>query len=96
MKFVSIHSGALPEITESVKECINLGQWLLFKAQKNDENVFFYLKVGSDIYPLSQLGGFLTSAPVSNIEIEEVYHFSDLPKPISLSNACSDIYRVLV
>ncbi|HEJ7947566.1 TPA: hypothetical protein SMI10_003825 [Serratia liquefaciens] len=94
MKFVSIQSTALPEITKSVKECINLGQWLLFKAEQQDENVFFYLKVGTEIYPLSQRGGFLTSTPVGNVEIDEVYYFSDMPKPISLSNASSDVYWV--
>lgn len=95
MKFVSIQSTALPEITKSVKECINLGQWLLFKAQQHDEHVFFYLKVGSEIYPLNRNGGFLTSAPVGNVDIDEVYYFSDLPKPISLSNSGSEAFRAM-
>ncbi len=89
MKFVSIQSAALPKITASIKECINLGQWLLFKAHNNDENVFFYLKAGNDIYPLGQNGEILTSTPVNNVEMYEIYYFSDLPRPISLSNTCA-------
>lgn len=96
MKFVSIQSTALPEITKSVKECINLGQWLLFKARQQDENVFYYLKVGSEIYPLSRNGGFLTSTPVGNVEIDEVYYFSDMPKPMSLSNTSAGFSQALV
>lgn len=87
MKFVSIESARLPEITNSIKECINLGQWLLFKADSSDKEVFYYLKTGKGIYALSQNGKILTSTPMNDdIEINELYYFSDVPKPISLSN----------
>ncbi|MDI6977463.1 hypothetical protein QMZ62_21820 [Serratia sp. PF2-63] len=87
MKFVTIQSSALPEITELVKECVNLGQWLLFKAHSDDANVFFYLKTDKDLYALGKSGKVLTSTPVEGVEMNELYYFSDIPKPISLSNA---------
>ncbi|WP_145524637.1 hypothetical protein [Yersinia rohdei] len=92
MKFVSIQSEALPEITTLVKECVNLGQWLLFKAYSEDANVYFYLKTDKEIYALSKSGKVLNSTPVNNIEMNELYYFSDLPKPISLSNAFAASY----
>ncbi|UYK05167.1 hypothetical protein [Yersinia enterocolitica] len=87
MKFISIQSEALPEITTLVKECVNLGQWLLFKAHSEDGRVHFYLKTDKEIYALSQSGKVLNSTPVNNIEMHELYYFSDLPRPVSLSNA---------
>lgn len=89
MRFVNIQSDALPNISASIKEQINLGQWLLFKANDNDENVFFYLKTGNDIYPLGEHGEMLASSPIDCVTMREFYYFSDIPTPISLSNACA-------
>lgn len=91
MKFIDILSSELPGIDASVKECVNLGQWMLFRAEKTDLfdiNVFFFLKVGKDLFALDEKGEVLTVFhPVrKDITINEVIYFSDLPKPQSLSN----------
>ncbi|WP_145554743.1 hypothetical protein [Yersinia canariae] len=82
----------MPEITTLVKECVNLGQWLLFKAQSEDVDVYFYLKTDSDLYAPSQSGKVLASTPFDNIKMNELYYFSDLPRPISLSNTVAVNY----
>lgn len=33
MKLHDILSSELPDIDDSVKECVNLGEWLLFKSE---------------------------------------------------------------
>ncbi|GKV88174.1 MULTISPECIES: hypothetical protein [Pectobacterium] len=90
MKFVSIQSQDLPDITSTIKECINLGQWILFKANTSDETVCFFLKTGKDIYALNERGRILTSMSIDSNpelkEMEEMYFFSDVKKPESLSN----------
>ncbi|CRE89247.1 TPA: hypothetical protein ACX4EX_001670 [Yersinia enterocolitica] len=86
MKFTSIRSTELPGIDISVKECVNAGQWFLFKANTSDAQVCFFLKVEKDIFALDQQGAPLTHFPLENIEMNEFIYFDDLPKPISLSN----------
>lgn len=92
MKLHDILSSDLPEIDESIKECINDGQWLLFKSQTiacPGGSNRFYLKVGQSVYALSELGGVIQEIekPNTNFSIDELFYFSDLPKPRSLSNA---------
>ncbi|KDE37366.1 hypothetical protein AW40_06800 [Kosakonia radicincitans UMEnt01/12] len=91
MKFVNIHSSELPEIDTFVKECINQGQWTLFKAEKgviSDTKVAFFLKAGKDFFALNKEGRVISvfQSLDYNIEMNEVIHFSDIPKPESLSN----------
>lgn len=91
MKFVNIPSSELPEIDASVKECVNKGQWTLFRAEANDlpgEHVCFYLKAGKDLFALGEHGKVITFFQTVNNEIpmNEVIYFSDIPKPESLSN----------
>ncbi|HAT2867636.1 TPA: hypothetical protein I8374_002070 [Serratia marcescens] len=94
MKFTDLLSTELPEIDDSVKECINLGQWMLFRADAKDvpdRNIEFFLKVGKDLFALGHRGEVLTvfSDIKRNIDVSEIIYFSDLPKPKSLSNiAC--------
>ncbi|CAG4895131.1 hypothetical protein [Paraburkholderia saeva] len=87
MKQNDILSKQLPEIDESVKECVNLGQWLLFKADGHDE-VAFYLKTGSSVFELSDSGKVLQKVDndEDSLEIGELFYFADLPRPRSLSN----------
>ncbi|WP_168792306.1 hypothetical protein [Paraburkholderia aromaticivorans] len=88
MKLNDILSEQLPEIDESVKECVNLGQWLLFKTDGHNE-VAFYLKTASSIFELSNRGKILQKVDddEDNLEIDELFYFSDLPRPKSLSNS---------
>lgn len=87
MKFTYIHSSELPSIDESIKACVNSGEWFLFKANQSDEGVFYFLKVGHELFSLNQTGEFLASSSLSkNIEMDEFFYFDDLPKPVSLSN----------
>ncbi|AXV70901.1 hypothetical protein CJO74_01115 [Ralstonia solanacearum] len=92
MKLNNILSADLPEIDESVKECINLGQWLLFKSWTKSHahpQVAFYLKAGSSVFELSERGRILQELNQNEegLEIDEVFYFADLPKPTSLSNS---------
>lgn len=94
MKFVNIPSSQLPEIDPFVKECINQGQWTLFKAEKgeiDDRMVVFFLKAGKDFFALNNTGKVISVFQTLNHEPEmnEVIHFSDIPKPESLSNIAS-------
>lgn len=93
MKFTSIHSTDLPDIPDTVKECVNQGQWLLFKASEADVGVQFYLKTSKDIFALNENGQILPSTPVSKtMDMDELYYFSDINKPVSLSNAINLSY----
>ncbi|MBY6246204.1 hypothetical protein [Citrobacter werkmanii] len=89
MKFTSIRSSELPSIDISVKECVNAGQWFLFKANTSDDLVCFFLKVEKNIFALGERGEVLTHFPLENIEMNEFVYFEDLPKPASLSNQFS-------
>ncbi|WP_434033356.1 hypothetical protein [Cupriavidus sp. a3] len=92
MKLHDILSTDLPDIDDSTKECVNLGQWLLFKSEKRQEGardkVAFYLKAGASVYGLNEKGAVLEELDrkYENLQIDELYYFSDLPKPGSLSN----------
>ncbi|QIC84887.1 hypothetical protein F0336_19140 [Serratia liquefaciens] len=91
MRFTDVLSSDLPEIDDSVKECINLGQWMLFRAEQKDIldiNIAFFLKVGKDLFALGRRGEVLTvfSNLHKDIDVSEIIYFSDLPKPMSLSN----------
>jgi hypothetical protein len=90
MKLNNILSSDLPEIDDSIKECINFGQWLLFKSQTINPNAnnHLYLKVGQSVYELSDKGKIIQEIENSrtSLRIDELFYFSDLPKPRSLSN----------
>lgn len=97
MKLHDIASARLPEIDDSVKECVNLGQWLLFKSEAVVEGhpaAAFYLKTGSSVFELSDSGKVLQKIEdgVDKLEIDELFYFSDVRKPVSLSNA--NIFRM--
>ncbi|MBR8278409.1 hypothetical protein KDX15_31655 [Burkholderia cenocepacia] len=91
MKLHDILSERLPEIDDSVKECVNQGQWLLFKADASasgHREAAFYLKTGSGVFELSDSGKVIQEVEggASKLEIDELFYFSDIRKPISLSN----------
>ncbi|RQR26989.1 hypothetical protein DIE23_28450 [Burkholderia sp. Bp9143] len=91
MKLHDILSERLPEIDDSVKECVNLGEWLLFKTDalaRDQHDVAFYLKTGSGIFELDDNGKVLheVEGGAEKLEIDELFYFSDVRKPTSLSN----------
>lgn len=93
MKFSHMRSDELPEIDVSVKECVNAGQWFLFKANADDQNVCFFLKVHNDVFALGEHGEILNSYSNQNdVNMNEIIYFEDLPKPVSLSNQFASIY----
>lgn len=91
MRLHEILSSQLPDIEESIKECVNLGAWLLFKPEGSiSKSSFFYLKADSKIYELDSRGKVLREieSPTKTVEIGELFYFSDINRPISLSNTC--------
>lgn len=91
MKLHEILSERLPEIDASVKECVNLGEWLLFKTDVSDQtqhHAAFYLKTTSSIFELDDNGRVLNEIEggADKLEIDELFYFSDVRKPTSLSN----------
>lgn len=89
MKLHDILSSRLPDIDDSVKECVNMGEWLLFKSEDSTSSAAsFYLKTDSKIYKLDDRGKLLHQVESSSekIEIDEIFYFSDIHRPISLSN----------
>jgi hypothetical protein len=90
MKLHDILSESLPDIDVSVKECVNLGEWLLFKTEDANKhnNGAFYLKTESCIFELDSRGRLLHQVEqgTDKIEIDELFYFSDIRKPNSLSN----------
>jgi hypothetical protein len=90
MKLHDIESSRLPEIADSVKECVNLGEWLLFKTEASDDGreAAFYLKTATSVFELSDSGKVLHEVEdgADKLEIDELFYFSDIRKPISLSN----------
>lgn len=97
MKLVQILSSRLPEIDDAVKECVNQGQWLLFKAPVSElraHQAAFFLHVDSVVFALSESGKVMEQvAEGAQIpQIEELFYFSDLPQPKSLSNTSSALY----
>ncbi|WP_082754600.1 hypothetical protein [Burkholderia savannae] len=97
MKLSDIKSAAMPEIDESVKECVNLGRWLLFKSEAKSRahaEAVFYLKTGVNVFELSESGRILQklNQGEEDLEIDELFYFSDLPRPGSLSNSvCASV-----
>lgn len=88
MKFSKIHSSDLPDIDVSVKECVNAGQWFLYRINKANASGSFFLKLDHEIYALGKRGEVLSIHPAEeDIEMDEALYFDDLPNPISLSNA---------
>ncbi len=89
MKVAYIESVELPYIAPSVKECINSGQWFLFKApdQTNPgSEIAYYLKANKEFYALDKQGNVLACELPVDINTEELVYFKDLPTPQSLSN----------
>ncbi|SDH17813.1 MULTISPECIES: hypothetical protein [unclassified Duganella] len=90
MKLHDIDSSRLPEIADSVKECINMGEWLLFKTESQDSagEAAFFLKTPTSVFKLSDRGGVLHEVDdgFDRLEIDELFYFSDVSKPVSLSN----------
>ncbi|MBM6635429.1 hypothetical protein JTF12_13935 [Leclercia adecarboxylata] len=94
MRFLHLTSHELPEIDISIKISVNLGQWLLFRSDIENHTTpetYFYLKVGKEFFALSRTGGIISTLHSSekDFNIDEIIYFSDLPKPISLSNSTS-------
>jgi len=97
MKLVQILSSVLPEIDDVVKECVNQGQWLLFKAHDGEfgaHRAAFYLRASSVVFALNESGKVMAQIEdgVQTPQIEELFYFSDLPQPHSLSNTSSALY----
>lgn len=97
MKFNDILSSDFPEIDESVKQCVNFGQWLLFKSSsidKKSDHVHLYLKTDEQILELDARGKILKaiSRDQVSVHIDEICYFSDIPKPQSLSNASVTVF----
>ncbi|EMC1013076.1 hypothetical protein [Enterobacter bugandensis] len=86
MKFTGLHSAALPNTSDTVKECVNLGQWMLFKSNEQPTSVMFYLKTEHDIYELNESGQVLPTPVARYVEMDEVFYFLDITRPASLSN----------
>ena len=87
MKLNYLHSADLPLIDAYVKECINSGQWFLFRS--NDEFAIapYFLKADSNIYALDNIGNILTESPIrGSIDMDELFYFDDIARPASLSN----------
>lgn len=91
IKSYRILSSQVPGINEKIRECINKGQWLLFKSNEFGLNsdAPYFLKTGSKIYKLDNHGALLEQVSEQNhtIDVDEVFYFSDVPNPVSLSNA---------
>lgn len=89
MKLHEILAADLPDIDDSVKECVNMGQWLLFKTDVSTigPNHPFYLKAGASVFELSDSGKIVQEVQrKDNLEVDEMFYFSDIRKPSSLSN----------
>lgn len=90
MKLHNIDSSRLPEIANSVKECVNMGEWLLFKTEalQDGREPAFFLKTATSVFELSDNGTVLHEVVDGSekLEIDELFYFSDIRKPLSLSN----------
>lgn len=94
MKFTGLQSAALPDTSDSVKECVNLGQWMLFKSNTEARGVVFFLRAGKEIFALNETGKVLSISPMHEpLDMTEIFYFSDLPKPESLSNTSFQLVR---
>lgn len=87
MKTSNIHSSQLPLLPESIKECINMGHWLLFKDDTCDDNFCngFYIKSNDCVFLLSPSGEILSKVTPYDKGIGEIYYFTDVARPTSLS-----------
>lgn len=90
MKLHDIESSRLPEIADSVKECVNMGEWLLFKtaSPEADGDAVFFLKTATSVFMLSDSGRVLQELAKGQekLQIDELFYFSDIRKPVCLSN----------
>ena len=86
MKFKYIHSEELPNVDRYVKECINSGQWFLFKSSATSTEASFFLKAGKEVFGLDESGNMLLSVEPEELAMEELFYFDDVPRPVSLSN----------
>ncbi|HHN5943439.1 hypothetical protein [Klebsiella variicola] len=93
MKFTGLQSAALPDTSDTVKECVNLGQWMLFKSNEYQKTVVFYLKTEHNIYALNESGQVMPTPVAEYVSMDEVFYFLDLPRPASLSNATFSEFR---
>ncbi|MBF9002006.1 hypothetical protein [Vibrio nitrifigilis] len=89
MKFTHIQSKDLPNVDPYVKECVNSGQWFLFKSPNKETEASYFLKVGKEIYGLDESGKILLSITPEELTMEELFYFDDVPRPVSLSNQFS-------
>ena len=91
MKSFKIPSSKLPGIDDSVRECINHGQWLLFRSDRVgiSDNSPYFLKAGQEIFRLDSRGTLIEKVVDKSFrpDVDEVFYFSDIPQPASLSNA---------
>jgi len=92
MKFTGLQSSALPDTSDMIKECVNLGQWMLFKSHVQALETVFFLKTGDETYGLDERGQVMTAPVTEHLSIDEVFYFTDLPRPSSLSNAAFTRY----
>lgn len=93
MKFTGLKSASLPDTSDAVKLCVNLGQWTLFSANAAIGGASFFLNTGKEIYALNERGSFLQTTPINeDIVMSEVYYFCDMPQPESLDNALHFVY----
>ncbi|EFA4927685.1 hypothetical protein KZD03_00040 [Escherichia coli] len=95
MKFTGLQSSELPDTSDAVKECVNLGQWMLFKSNSYRITVemTFFLKTGNDIFGMNERGQIMPTRITEHLSIDEVFYFSDLPRPSSLSNTVFSGYN---
>lgn len=88
MKFTGLMSSELPDTSDAVKQCVNLGQWTLFRASAEIEEASYFLNTGDEIYALNKHGRFLQTTPVvAHITMSEAFYFCDIPQPESLNNS---------
>lgn len=88
MKLNDIKSSRLPGITDSIKECVNMGEWLLYKIEpiEGNQDAAFYLKTPTHVFQLSDNGEILREIEDDADNIGEIFYFSDISKPTTLSN----------
>lgn len=86
MEIKKLSATELPKIDLAVKECINLGQWLLFKSATRDQENFF-LRAGTTLLTLDELGAIIHTADSvqDDVGVDEVFYFDDVVKPQTLS-----------
>lgn len=89
MKLKEIKSNELPEIGLPVAECVNSGAWTLYRPSPSGSKTdgSFFLKMGSEVCVLDARGKIVRMiGRDSSPAMYEVFYFSDLPKPRSMSN----------